>query len=143
MKYLSFAIVLLLLNSFQNIKAQQRGFQPVNLDINGQSVSLYNQSHALVIGISQYTNGWPDLPGVKSDATAIKQALENKGFNVVLIENTTDQQLDDAIADFISRYGNETENRLLIYFAGHGHTIKTTYGEELGYIVPANAPNLC
>ncbi|SVD50932.1 uncharacterized protein METZ01_LOCUS403786, partial [marine metagenome] len=34
------------------------------------------------------------------------------------------------------------DNRLLIYFAGHGYTIAPKYGgTEMGYIVPSNAPN--
>jgi len=28
----------------------------------------------------------------------------------------------------------------LFYFAGHGHTLKKSYGGNVGYIVPADAP---
>lgn len=31
----------------------------------GQEIDLYAESHALVIGISKYTGGRPELPGVK------------------------------------------------------------------------------
>ena len=31
----------------------------------GEAVGLYEQSHALVIGVSDYTNGWPKLPRVR------------------------------------------------------------------------------
>ncbi len=30
----------------------------------GKTVGLYEESHALVIGVSDYTNGWPKLLGV-------------------------------------------------------------------------------
>lgn len=29
---------------------------------------------------------------------------------------------------------------MVVYFAGHGHTLKTIDGRELGYIVPSDAP---
>lgn len=46
-----------------------------------------------------------------------------------------------AFTDFISLYGQDLDNRLLFFYAGHGYTLKTAYGEELGYIVPVDAPN--
>ena len=46
------------------------------------SVGLYVESHALVIGVSNYTNGWPKLPGVIGDVSAVRDALETHGFNV-------------------------------------------------------------
>ncbi len=53
--------------------------------------------------------------------------------------------LEQAFEGFISDYGGYPGNRLLFYFAGHGHTIKPKYGgAPLGYIVPREAlnPNL-
>lgn len=121
--------------------AQQRGFKEINVNIDGSTTKLYTQSHALVIGVSQYSAGWPVLPGVNKDITAVKAALENNDFNVTLVLNPTKSEMDKAFSDFITKYGQQNENRLLFYFAGHGHTIKMSYGDELGYIVPADAPN--
>ena len=139
MKTKSLLFILLLL-IFQNAIAQQRGFKNINIKIEGQTTSLYQQSHALVIGVSDYTNGWPDLPGVKNDITKVKQVLEKNGFHVVSIENPNDKELEDAYEDFIDNYGANDNNRLLFYFAGHGHTMKATDGRDMGYIVPSNAP---
>ena len=36
-----------------------------------ESIRLYNNSHALVIGIDEYTNGWPRLSNAVSDARAV------------------------------------------------------------------------
>ncbi len=48
-----------------------RGFKRVSIkDRKGQEVGLYKESHALVIGVSKYTSGWPRLPGVKKDIKA-------------------------------------------------------------------------
>jgi len=120
---------------------QERGLKPVIVNVQGKTTTLYNQSHALLIGISDYTAGWPKLPGVKKDVIAVKNALEQNGFNVVVKENLTKDQMDKAFTDFIQQFGQNENNRLLFYFAGHGHTVKTTYGEVIGYIVPADAPN--
>jgi Tfp pilus assembly protein PilF len=107
----------------------------------GKSIKLYDKSYALVIGVSEYATGWPKLPGVKQDIEAVTRALEKQGFQVTLVRNPNSMQLDKAFKEFIDTYGLGTENRLLFYFAGHGHTIKQSYGEEIGYIVPLDAPN--
>ena len=41
----------------------------------GEQVGLYKGSYALVIGVSDYTNGWPDLPGVNEDLSAVGTAI--------------------------------------------------------------------
>jgi TonB family protein len=121
-----------------------RGLKVVIRDQAGQQVGLYKASYALVIGVSDYLDGprgWPDLPGVRRDVIRVKAALEGRGFHVTMVTNPTRVQLEQAFNDFIGRYGLEPGHRLLFYFSGHGHTEKSTYGEEMGYIVPADAPN--
>lgn len=107
----------------------------------GEVVGLYKESHALVIGASAYTEGWPDLPGVAKDVEAVKEVLEQRGFHVVIIRDPDAQTLNAAFKNFIDRHGHEKDARLLFYFAGHGHTERLAYGEEMGYIVPVDAPN--
>nr|NQU89156.1 SUMF1/EgtB/PvdO family nonheme iron enzyme [Bacteroidota bacterium] len=130
--------VWLLLTVF--VSAQERGFQQVNLEIDGQPTTLYTGSHALLIGISNYTSDWPDLPGVKDDIRTVKAALEKNDFNVTVIEDSDDREIEIALNDFIEEYGVDPDNRLLIYYAGHGHTMKAQDGRQMGYIVPANSP---
>jgi hypothetical protein len=107
----------------------------------GREVRLYDKSYALVVGVSDYTSGWPKLPGVKKDVEEVARALERQGFQVTVVENPDSAQLDKSFKSFIEEHGLGVENRLLFYFAGHGHTIKQSYGEEMGYIVPSDAPN--
>jgi len=123
--------------------AETRGVKRVEIKTTaGEAIGLYEQSHALVIGVSDYTNGWPKLPGVKKDVKAVVATLKQQGFRVTLVNNPKDRRaLEDAFTRFIDRYGLKPGNRLLFYFSGHGHTEKTTYGDEMGYIVPASAPN--
>ena len=104
--------------------AQKRGIVPVPIkNPQGEQVLLYKGSYALVIGVSDYTNGWPDLPGVDEDLNAVGEALEQIGFLVYKIINPDRKQLEEAFNGFISKHGYDKDNRLLIYFAGHGHTI--------------------
>ncbi|HEY5122777.1 MAG TPA: caspase family protein [Ignavibacteria bacterium] len=137
-RYFSLSILLL---SYQLIWSQEHIIQSISIKVDSTTIELYKESHALLIGVSKYKNDWPDLPGVKKDMQLLQSALVKQGFNVELVEDPSKTELEKAIADFIFKYGQETQNRLLIYFAGHGHTIMTNYGEELGYIVPADAPN--
>ena len=123
--------------------AVSRGLVTIPIkDENGTAVVMYDESHALVIGESDYTGGWPKLPGVEKDIKLVKNALEAKGFNVVLVRNPDSQELENAFEVFIEKYGQKPNNRLLFYFAGHGHTVTPKYGgQPLGYIVPKEAPN--
>lgn len=116
--------------------------QPVVLKTtDGKEFKLYSNSYALIIGASNYYNGWPKLSGVLDDVADVKEILEQQGFNVTTVIDPTLDEMRAAFSDFINKYGLDPDNRVLIYFAGHGHTIRTTYGEEMGYIVPVDAPN--
>lgn len=116
--------------------------QPIVLNNEkGEEVHLYKSSHALIIGVSNYTNGWPSLRGVMKDVAAVKDALEEQGFHIVTIIDPSFDELGNAFSSFITKYGMDPESRLIFYFAGHGHTVKTSYGEEMGYIIPSDAPN--
>jgi hypothetical protein len=133
-------MISILLFSNQLIWSQEHGITLISIIVDSATIELYKESHALLIGVSKYIN-LPNLPGVKKDMQLLKPALEKHGFNVILVEDPTKAEIEKAIVDFISKYGQENQNRLLIYFAGHGHTITTNYGEDLGYIVPSDAPN--
>ncbi len=128
----------------QVVIAQTRAIQPVRIEATtaqDESISyIYEESHALIIGVSDYTNGWSKLAGVKEDVTEVQRALEDNGFEVQLLEDPDKQQMEATIEDFIFEKGANPENRLLIYYAGHGHTKTLGYGGEMGYLVPADAP---
>ncbi|MBN2890856.1 MAG: caspase family protein, partial [Bacteroidales bacterium] len=121
--------------------AQNRGFKPVSVP-GATNGNLYEYSYALVIGESEYTNGWQRLNGVKSDVPEIKRALEAQGFFVVVKENIKSDDFDKTVKAFIAEYGQNVNSRVIIYYAGHGHTIKNQLtNESMGYVVPVDAPN--
>ncbi len=107
----------------------------------GEEIPLYNKSYALLIGVSQYTNGWPKLPGVLEDVRDVQAVLEEQGFEVITALNPSKENLYGAFEDFINSYCRDPEARVLIYFAGHGHTVTQAWGDEMGYIIPVEAPN--
>ena len=101
----------------------------------GESLDLYQQSHALLIGVSDYNNGWSKLPAIPEELDQLEQELVRKQFNVVRLNNPDARELKEGITDFIDQYGYEPENRLLFFFSGHGHS-----QSDKGFLVPANAP---
>ena len=53
----------------------QRGVKRVVIKTQaGETVGLYEENHALVIGVSDYTAGWPDLESVVRDVDAVPPA---------------------------------------------------------------------
>jgi hypothetical protein len=83
------------------------------------TAKFYSKSYALLIGVSKYNNGMPDLPGAAEDIDSVKAALAAHEFDVKTIINPpTSQGLADSIAEFISNVGEDS--RVIIYYAGHG-----------------------
>ena len=106
----------------------------------GEQAQLYANSYALLIGVSDYTNGWRSLPGVKDDIAAVKAALTKHGFEVATLENPTGKSLRAQFDGFIKKHARDFDNRIVIYFAGHGATLTFADGRAMGYVVPADAP---
>ncbi|MEI7980342.1 MAG: caspase family protein [Bacteroidota bacterium] len=122
-----------------SLSAQDRGMQPVQVMVEGSATKLYFQSHALLIGVGNYSHELASLPGVREDINTVKTALKNNGFDVKVVMNPDRYEMDKAFTDFIGKFGQDVESRILFYFAGHGYTKKMSYGEELGFLLPADA----
>jgi len=120
----------LLLLSFGFVGAQQPTVSRA-----GVQVPLYKASYALVIGVSQYRY-WPSLPNVLKESEQVAAALKRQGFQVRTITNPNGDSLQNAFRDFFADYGRDPDHRLIVYFAGHGHSIG-----ESGFLVPADAPD--
>jgi Caspase domain/Family of unknown function (DUF5715) len=123
-----------------NIVFGQTRAEIVKFDDTKKEVVLYKNSYALVIGVGDYTNGWNKLPGALEDVKAVKTSLENQGFQVITSINPNSKDLEDGVKQFLNNYGYDFNNRLLIYFAGHGHTQKLADNREFAYIIPTDAP---
>ncbi len=120
------------------LPATQRGVRVTAKS--GQSLYLYKDYRALVVGVGDYTKGWPDLPGAIKDAKEVAAVLKKHGFSVKLVLDPTSSGLKDALDDLAFTWGREKNRALLLYFAGHGETLELADGTELGYIIPSDCP---
>jgi formylglycine-generating enzyme required for sulfatase activity len=105
----------------------------------GQTTPLYQGSYALVVGNGNYKN-WGPLRGALQDVKEVAEALTRQGFTVTLKTDMTHDEFMSALNDFVLVSGNSYENRLLLYYAGHGYTETISNDEELGYLVMVDAP---
>jgi len=106
-----------------------------------QEISLYSGYHALVIGCSNYQQGWPSLPNAAQDARQIGGMLKKFGWDVDMVIDPDGRELKESLYKLIAGPGKEKERGILIWYSGHGYTLKEADGSKLGYIVPTDAPD--
>jgi len=107
----------------------------------------YANSWAILIGIDNYPK-WPRLEYAVRDAEGVGQALTGKfGFapeRVITLKNeqATREGILAAFHGQLAHRGLQPNDRVFVFFAGHGATRKLSSGRDLGYIVPFDAdPN--
>jgi len=112
----------------------------------GKSVPTtgYRESWAVVIGIDDYQK-WPKLQYAGRDADAIRQALiEKLGFSekhVILLKNrdATRARILSLLNGKLGRGEVQRDDRVFVFFSGHGSTRKLSSGRDLGYIIPVDS----
>lgn len=109
------------------------------------TLSLYRESWAVIIGIDNYRN-WPKLNYAVSDAKAVREILIRKykfkpeNIITLLNEEATRDKILSALGDTMGNTEKvKRDDRVFVFFAGHGTTRKLPSGRDLGYIVPVNA----
>lgn len=102
---------------------------------------IYNQRKALIVGINKYQNVSP-LEHATNDADAFAETLKEKfNFNpedIVIL--TDDSATKDNITLTFHRFtqdNTEPDDKLVFFFAGHGHTVTGNRG-EVGFLVPVD-----
>jgi uncharacterized caspase-like protein/peptidoglycan/xylan/chitin deacetylase (PgdA/CDA1 family) len=104
----------------------------------------YSDSWAIVIGIDDYAK-WPKLQYAARDAQAIRETLIQKfAFapeHIVSLVNkeATRTNILAAFHDKLAHSGMKKNDRLFVFFAGHGATRKLSSGRDLGYIIPVDS----
>ena len=100
-----------------------------------EELDFYKQkSYALLIVNSDYEY-YSILGGVKKDVTEVEKVLKEHDFEVIIRKNLKKEDLVMTLLNFLSDYGQiSQDNRLLIYYMGHGESGK------FGYFVPVDAP---
>jgi peptidoglycan/xylan/chitin deacetylase (PgdA/CDA1 family)/TolA-binding protein len=105
----------------------------------------YRESWAAIIGIDDYVN-WQKLQYAAHDAQGVKDLLIQK-YNfkpdhvfTLLDGQATRKNILSLLGD---KFGDPTmvqhEDRVFVFYAGHGATRKLASGRELGYIIPVDA----
>ncbi|MCL2346619.1 MAG: polysaccharide deacetylase family protein, partial [Desulfobulbus sp.] len=104
----------------------------------------YKNSWAIVIGIDDYAH-WPKLEYASRDAQAIADALIGQfGFPSSQVIVLKDQQAtrNNILAAFHDRLADgrtQKDDRVFVFFAGHGATRRLASGRDLGYIIPVDS----
>ena len=106
---------------------------------------IYDNSYALIIGIDKYQNV-RSLDYAVKDAEDIQSMLVDKFHflkdNIVLLENEEATKIS-----ILQEFSNitkkaESNDRVLIFFAGHGETEDLPDGGEMGYLLPVDGNNI-
>lgn len=102
--------------------------------------ALYAKSYAVVIGINQYEK-WAPLEFAVADSRAVTQLFERSGFDQIISiqdHEATQRRLLTILGHELPRMVGR-DDRLVIYFAGHGQTEELANGGKKGYIIPVDA----
>jgi tetratricopeptide (TPR) repeat protein len=102
---------------------------------------LQRRGHALLIGESRYTRGWDELASVKDDLHVLKTGLTPYFETVETVQDPTVSQLRDRMREFLLGKWNMPDERLFVYYAGHGFTdFNQASRENNGYITGSDTP---
>lgn len=99
----------------------------------------YRKSWAVVIGINNYQK-WPKLEYAVNDAESVAKLLYKLGFGkddviMLLDKEATQQNILRVLGDELYAK-TQDEDRVFIFFAGHGQTQDLPTGSKVGYIIP-------
>ncbi|MBI1924628.1 SUMF1/EgtB/PvdO family nonheme iron enzyme [Candidatus Poribacteria bacterium] len=138
-------ILIVLLLSFGTVWAQ-RTVTPRDKG-NVLPESTYHDSWALLVGVNKYKHLPPQLQlrYAVADVESMRQLLINEyGFRqdhitTLTDERATKQAIEKAMGEFANTKRIDKNDRVLIYFSGHGQTVTLPNGDEVGYLIPHDA----
>ena len=107
---------------------------------------FYTGSHALIVGIDRYEYLPKDtyLQFAEKDARDLRDLLvRSYGFpadsiTLLLGEQATKANIEATLDSFADSAVGEND-RVLIYFSGHGQTVPTSAGGQMGFLIPCDA----
>lgn len=109
----------------------------------GENNPDFERNLAIVIGINDYRHNIPRLRTPGNDASRLADLLrETFGFEVeILVEGVTLQRLRRLLEQDLPACYLSDNDRLLIYFAGHGIALKSDEANDSprGYLIPEDA----
>ena len=126
---------------------QFRGIGVEGIKVPEGAFEDYKIKHALVLGINDYSAGWPPLRTAVKDARAIGRVLQEAyDFDVAYLDNADREGILESLERFRGRTRGERRSLFVFVFAGHG--------DETGFLIPRdgardrskhwiNYPDLC
>ena len=133
--------VFILLFPLNDYLQEQRGWKLVTLP-SGEEFYDYQDSWALLIGINRF-QFCSELNYAVQDAESVKELLLDefnfKESNIILLtdDEASLQNIREAMqSGLISKVG--TNDRVLVFWAGHGLTVDLPGGGESGFLVPVD-----
>ncbi|HET8647699.1 MAG TPA: polysaccharide deacetylase family protein, partial [Vicinamibacteria bacterium] len=107
--------------------------------------AFYRESWAVVVGIDQYQS-WPRLHYAVNDARGVRDLLVKRyhfkpeNVQLLLDGEATRANILKALGDRLADPSRvQRDDRVFVFFAGHGVTRKLPSGKSLGYLVPVDA----
>ena len=99
------------------------------------------RGHALLIGNSDYRE-WSKLREVPLQLAELRDGLKPHFETIDIAKDLTIEQLRFTITSFLRNYGNDSDARLFIYYAGHGYTetLLAPRYQTVGYITGVDTP---
>lgn len=136
----------------------EQGYRVVTLDgrsftenasglpkVQAAPTDFYGKSWAVVIGINDYQS-WPKLQYAVNDAKSVAEHLSSKlGFpkeNIITLfdKDATSEKITEVLGYQLADPKIVKENdRVFVFYAGHGATRDLPNGKSLGYIIPVDA----
>ena len=103
----------------------------ISFSLAATSSDIYDNSWALIIGIDKYQN-------VQKLNYAVDDAESMKNILIASFNFTNEQATKQNILKSFSNITKEAEenDRVLVFFAGHGETMDLPEGGEKGYLIP-------
>ena len=131
--------VFILLFPLNDCLQEQRGWKLVTLP-SGEAYYDYQDSWAVLIGINRFHN-FRELDYAVQDAESMKELLVDEfdfdegHITLLTDENANLQNIKTALGSGLTDKVGPND-RVLIFWAGHGHTVELPSGGEMGYLIP-------
>lgn len=105
-----------------------------------QHLARYGTSHALIVGINSYADPrFVPLGQAEKDASEVAALLSAPPYNfqisLLLGQQATRQAI---LAELHKLRRTKPDDRIVVYFAGHGYTLTDLYSHETGYLAAAD-----
>ena len=116
---------------------------PMRVVVAGLERTAYTHSYALLIGEASYQiPEWPVVSDIPEHLAKVRDALIGQGFapdHILVRQDLDGKQLRSNINQFIDTH-NSPDDRILLFYNGHGASEGLYTDKERGFIVPINAP---